>query len=60
MLRVIAGLSGVLEDVQVGGTLTVRLHVGGSHQGSNHPGVAEYLQEEAKVHLGREEDERLL
>ena len=59
MLRVIAGLSGVFEDVQVGGTLTVRLQIGSSHQGGNHPGVAEYLQEEAKVHLEREE-ERLL
>ena len=53
MLRVVAGLSGVFEDVQVGGSLAVRLEVGRSYKRSNHSRVAEDLQEEAKVDLGR-------
>ena len=55
MLWVIASVSCVLEDVQVGSALAVGLQVCCSHQRSNHPGVAEDLQEKAKVHLGREE-----
>ena len=53
MLRVVAGLSGVFEDVQVGGSLAVRLEVGRSYKRSNHSRVAEDLQEEAQVDLGR-------
>ena len=53
MLRVVAGLSGVFEDVQVGGSLAVRLKVGRSYKRSNHSRVAEDLQEEAEVDLGR-------
>ena len=53
MPRVVAGLSGVFEDVQVGGSLAVRLEVGRSHKRSNHSRVAEDLQEEAQVDLGR-------
>ena len=44
MLRVVAGLSGVFEDVQVGGSLAVRLEVGRSYKRSNHSRVAEDLQ----------------
>ena len=44
MLRVVAGLSGVFEDVQVGGSLAVRLKVGRSYKRSNHSRVAEDLQ----------------
>ena len=53
MLRVVAGLSGVFEDVQVGGSLAVRLEVGRPYKRSNHSRVAEDLQEEAQVDLGR-------
>ena len=53
MLGVVAGLSGVFEDVQVGGSLAVRLEVGRSYKRSNHSCVAEDLQEEAEVDLGR-------
>ena len=53
MLRVVAGLSGVFEDVQVGGSLAVRLEVGRSYKRSNHSRVAEDLQEEAQVDLKR-------
>ena len=53
MLRVVAGLSGVFEDVQVGGSLAVRLEVGRSHKRSHHFRVAEDLQEEAEVDLRR-------
>ena len=53
MLWVVAGLSGVFEDVQVGGSLAVRLEVGRSYKRSNHSRVAEDLQEEAEVDLGR-------
>ena len=52
MLRVVAGLSGVFEDVQVGGSLAVRLEVGRPYKRSNHSRVAEDLQEEAQVDLG--------
>ena len=44
MLGVVAGLSGVFEDVQVGGSLAVRLEVGRSYKRSNHSRVAEDLQ----------------
>ena len=53
MLRAVAGLSGVFEDVQVGGSLAVRLEVGRSHKRSHHFRVAEDLQEEAEVDLRR-------
>ena len=53
MLRVVASLSGVSEDVQVGGFLAVRLEVGRSYKRSHHSRVAEDLQEEAQVDLGR-------
>ena len=53
MLRAVAGLSGVFEDVQVGGSLAVRLEVGRSHKRSHHFRLAEDLQEEAQVDLGR-------
>ena len=53
MLGVVASLSGVSEDVQVGGSLAVRLEVGRPYKRSNHSRVAEDLQEEAQVDLGR-------
>ena len=53
MLWVVAGFSGVFEDVQVGGSLAVRLEVGRPYKRSNHSRVAEDLQEEAQVDLGR-------
>ena len=52
MLRVISSVSCVLEDVQVGSALAVRLQIRRFHKRSNHPGVAEDLQEEAQVDLG--------
>ena len=55
MLRVVSSLGCVLEDVQVGSALAVRLQVGRPNQRSNHPSVTEDLQQKTKVHLGRQD-----